>query len=182
MRVIAGKAKGKKLLAVPGTTTRPILDRVRTALFDCLRGQIENIRMLDLFAGTGSVGIEALSQGAEHCVFTDLSSEAVDTIKKNLENTQLANQAEVRNTDAFSYLKNTSKCFDIIYVAPPQYLGLWERALMMIAERPELVTQNGKVIVQIDPSEYAQIYCANFTEIAQKTYGKTMLIFFERNL
>jgi 16S rRNA (guanine(966)-N(2))-methyltransferase RsmD len=87
MRVIAGTAKGRKLLAVPGDGTRPILDRVKTPLFDILRPEIQGARVLDLFAGSGAVGIEALSQGAAHCTFLDLSRPAIDTIKANLETT-----------------------------------------------------------------------------------------------
>src|SRR4051812_41509260 len=109
MRVVAGSARGKKLIVVPGRGTRPILDRVKTALFDILRPQIPGMIMLDLFAGSGSVGIEALSQGAAHCTFLDLGREAVATIKRNLATTGFSGRAEVRQTDAFAYLRGTEK-------------------------------------------------------------------------
>lgn len=179
MRVIAGKAKGRKLQSVPGESTRPILDRVRTALFDMLRPRLEGIEMLDLFGGTGSVGIEALSQGAAHCVFTELHKTAYDILKQNLETTGLAAQADPRNTDAFLYLKNTQKTFDLIYVAPPQYLGLWEQALTMIAERPQLLRPGGLLITQIDPSEYEPLALNTFVETEHKSYGNTLLVFYE---
>ncbi len=98
MRVVGGTARGKSLLVVPGRGTRPILDRVKTALFDILRPRLAGMRLLDLFAGSGSVGIEALSQGAAHCTFIDLGRDAITTIKKNLDSTGFAPNAIVRQT------------------------------------------------------------------------------------
>src|SRR6059058_5044469 len=104
MRVVGGSARGKRLLVVPGRGTRPILDRVKTSLFDILRPRIAGMEMLDLFAGSGSVGIEALSQGAAFCTFLDLGRQAVATIERNLANTGFSDRAEVRRMDAFEYL------------------------------------------------------------------------------
>jgi len=178
MRVIGGKAKGHKLLAVPGDSTRPILDRVRTALFDVLRPDLEGQFWLDLFAGTGSVGIEALSQGAQHCTFIDLSKKAIDTLQQNIAKTGLKDQSEIRHADAFSFLRNTSRSFDLIYVAPPQYQDLWTQAVFHIAERPNLLKTGGSIIAQIDPKEYEALNLENFTEQKQKKYGNTLLVFF----
>jgi 16S rRNA (guanine(966)-N(2))-methyltransferase RsmD len=190
MRVIGGLAKGKKLLAVPGHGTRPIMDRVKTALFDTLRPRIAGADMLDLFAGSGSVGIEALSQGAASCTFIDMGRHAIDTIKKNLVHTGLSDRAEVRQMDAIAYLRGTTKDFDLIYIAPPQYKGLWEAAMRLLAERPELVrttsggsdddTGAGLAIVQIDPREYRSADLGEFRETKQKRYGNTLLVFYER--
>lgn len=178
MRVIAGTAKGRKLLAVPGDGTRPILDRVKTALFDILRPEIEGARVLDLFAGSGAVGIEALSQGAVHCTFLDLSRPAIETIKQNLETTGFGANAEVRHYDAFSFLRNSAKSFDLVYVAPPQYESLWVQALQTIAERPEIVTPHGLIVVQIDPREYEALELTAFRETDQRAYGNTLLVFY----
>lgn len=180
MRVVGGTARGTHLLSVPGDTTRPILDRVKTALFDILRPRIEGLRVLDAFAGSGSVGIEALSQGAAHCIFLDLARAAVETIRKNVASTHFEKQAEIRQTDAFSFIKNTSKSFDLIYIAPPQYKGIWEEFVRAIAERPDLVTDNGLVIVQIDPKEYTSLALETFAETRRAKYGSTVLIFFEK--
>ena len=182
MRVVSGSARGKPLKAVPGDGTRPILDRVKTALFDILRPEIEGISVLDLFGGAGSVGIEALSQGAAHCTFLDLGNAAVKTIRENLESTGLTAQAEVRHTDAFGYLRNTRKQFDLIYVAPPQYKTLWVQALQTIGERPEIVSENGQVIVQIDPSEYESVALSSFREEEQRKYGSTLLVFYRKQI
>jgi 16S rRNA (guanine(966)-N(2))-methyltransferase RsmD len=179
MRVIGGKAKGIKLQAVPGDTTRPILDRVRTSLFDILRPSITDINMLDMFAGTGSVGIEALSQGARSCTFLDMEKRAIDVVQKNLEATGLTHQATVKHMDAFRFLRTTKHSFDLIYVAPPQYESLWEQAMQTIAERPNLLNADGMIIVQIDPKEYEELQLSHFEEVRQKRYGNTLLVFFE---
>jgi 16S rRNA (guanine(966)-N(2))-methyltransferase RsmD len=174
------------LQLVPGTGTRPILDRVKTALFDILRPRLPGMVVLDLFAGSGSVGIEALSQGASHCTFLDAARKAVVTIQKNLAQTGLADNADVRHGDAFSYLAATDRTFDLIYIAPPQYKNLWVEALQRIAARPELLRAPGEeddppaglVIVQIDPKEYQPVESAPLRETRQKRYGNTLLVFF----
>ncbi len=178
MRVVSGSARGTKLLAVPGDSTRPILDRVKTALFDILRPRIEGISVLDMFAGSGSVGIEALSQGAAHCTFIDLNNNAFKTIQANLKTTRLAERASVLNTDAFSYLRRTKDRFDLIYIAPPQYEGIWIEAMHTLAERPELLKPNGLIIVQIDPSEYEPLSLKAFCEQNSRKYGNTLLVFY----
>jgi len=182
MRVISGLARGTKLVSVPGSTTRPILDRVKTALFDILRPEIQDFRVLDLFAGSGAVGIEALSQGAAHCTFLDLEPKAIATIKKNLTKTRLNTRATVKCSDAFAFLRTSKQVFDLIYVAPPQYHALWVQALYTIAERPHLVSLQGKIIVQIDPHEYEKLELKDFEETQQRKYGNTLLVFYERRL
>lgn len=178
MRVVGGKAKGTKLQAVPGDSTRPILDRVKTSLFDIIRTELPETNWLDLFAGTGGVGIEALSQGAASCVFLDLSKVAVQVIKDNVAKTHLEDQSEVRCIDAFRYLRNSSKQFDFIYVAPPQYKNLWMQAMQSIAERMNLLTDAGQVIVQIDVSEYEELQLVSLKEVETRRYGRTILVFY----
>ena len=143
MRVVGGTARGRQLLIVPGKGTRPILDRVKTALFDILRPRIEGMQLLDLFAGSGSVGIEALSQGASHCTFIDLGREAIATIKKNLDATGFADRATVVQTNGLEFLKTARGPYDLIYIAPPQYKNLWVDAVRLLAVRPELLRRTG---------------------------------------
>ncbi len=181
MRVIGGTARGRSLLAVPGDTTRPILDRVKKPLFDILRPQITEMVVLDLFAGSGSVGIEALSEGASFCTFVDLEPKAVSVIKKNIENTDFSKQSEVFNSDAFQFLRRAKKTYDLIYVAPPQYKGIWIEALRAISERSHLLSNTGLVIAQIDPKEYEKLNFSTFTEVSARKYGKTLLLFFQKN-
>ncbi len=180
MRVVGGSAKGRALSPVPGDTTRPILDRVKTALFDILRPRLADMRVLDLFAGSGGVGIEALSQGAAHCTFLDIEKKAIETIQKNISTCRLEERADVRLADAFAFIRKSRAQFDLIYIAPPQYKSLWVEALHAIAERPDLLAPEGVIIAQIDPKEYQQTHVQAFCESNQRKYGNTLLVFLER--
>ena len=180
MRVVGGSAKGRKLKAVPGDSTRPVMDRVKTALFDILRPELPGMRLLDLFAGSGSVGIEALSQGAASCAFIDLERRAVETILDNLKSCGLESQAVVKQLDAFRYLKNCREAFDLIYVAPPQYKNLWVDAMQAIAERPHILSEGGMVIAQIDPLETDNLNLQELQETDRRRYGNTLLIFYRK--
>jgi 16S rRNA (guanine(966)-N(2))-methyltransferase RsmD len=181
MRIISGTAKGRKLRSIPGKTTRPILQRVRTALFDTLRPELQDTKFLDLFAGTGSVGIEALSQGAKSCTCIELDAAAYKILQENIELVGFTNRCQAFRRDAFLFLKKSQDAFDIIYIAPPQYEALWVKALHMIAERPDLVVPGGLVIVQIDPREYEALPLTEFVEEEQRRYGNTLLVFYRRN-
>ncbi len=180
MRVIAGSAKGRKLLSVPGSGTRPITDRVKGALFDILGGDVRGSALLDLFAGTGAVGIEALSRDAERVVFVDRGSKAINTLRKNLEITGFVQRAEVIHADAFRYIKRVDHqmAFDYIYVAPPQYREFWAKALLLLNERP-LLAPDGVIIVQIHPKEFRELLTPNLRLTRQRRYGSTQLCFYE---
>jgi 16S rRNA (guanine966-N2)-methyltransferase len=179
-RIIAGIAKGLRLQSVPGDITRPITDMVKEALFNILGQDVVGSSWLDLFGGTGSVGIEALSRGATYVRFIDMARAAVDTIKKNLEYTRLAENAQVIQGDAFAFLKRTpDRTFDYIYIAPPQYKGLWTRALHDVDDHPTWINESSWVIVQIDPLEYQAQTLTHLQEIEQRKYGKTLLVFYE---
>ncbi len=180
MRVIAGTAKGLRLASVPGEGTRPIGDRPKEALFNILGRAIEDARMLDLFAGTGSVGIEALSRGAASVVFVDNNPRAVQIITANLEHTRLESGASVRRNDAFRYLAASSDApFDFVFLAPPQYQGLWKRALQKLDEDPRLLLPDAWIVVQIDPTEEEPFELRRLAEFDRRRYGKTLLVFYE---
>ena len=178
LRVIAGSAKGRRLKLVPGDSTRPIMDRVKEALFGIIGIDILDARFLDLFAGTGSVAIEALSRGAAHAVMLDLDRNAIVTIRDNLAITGLAERAEVRRTDAFAFLAGRVQPFEFIYVAPPQYKGLWQRALLAVDAQPGWLAPGGQLIVQIDPEEDAAVELQHFTRTDARKYGRTLLVFY----
>jgi 16S rRNA (guanine(966)-N(2))-methyltransferase RsmD len=181
MRVVGGRARGHKLKKVPGDTTRPITDRVKENLFNILGGWVDGTRWLDLFAGTGQVGIEALSRGASNAVFVDNARPATRTVKANLSHTKLGDYAEVRLHDAFDYLaRSDTGCFDVIYIAPPQYQALWIKALRRVDEASSiLLSEAGLAIVQIDPREFEEIRLSNLVLADQRKYGNTMLCFYE---
>lgn len=182
IRVISGLAKGRKLKPVPGDITRPISDRVKEALFNILRPDLPGSRFLDLFAGTGSVGIEALSRGAAYVRFNDLNRDAIRTVLENLQITGLGNSAEVKQGDAFILLaQKPEQPYDYIYVAPPQYKGLWQKTLLAIDANPGLLVHDGWVIAQIHPKEYLPLELISLSEFDQRKYGNTLLLFYERN-
>jgi len=177
--VIGGKARGVPLRAVPGDITRPITDRVKESLFNIISVDIQDATMLDVFAGTGAVGIEALSRGAKFVRFIDKHHHAVKTVKANLAKTKMSPNADVVHMDAFVSLDQTvDHSFDYIYIAPPQYKGLWLKALMQIDSRPEWLAEDAWVIVQIDPTEREDVDLINLSEFDQRKYGSTLLKFF----
>ena len=181
MRVISGSAKGRRLKRVPGDTTRPIMDRVKESLFNILGLDVLETRWLDLFAGTGQVGIEALSRGAAEVVFVDKVRPAILTIQENLRQTQLTTRAEVVQMDAFAYLNvPPSRPFDLIYIAPPQYKGLWLDVLHLVDVRPfTYLNPQGTAVVQIDPKEMQPVELLHLTLADDRRYGNTLLCFYE---
>jgi 16S rRNA (guanine966-N2)-methyltransferase len=164
---------------VPGDTTRPITDRVKEALFNILAGDVVTSSWWDLFAGTGAVGIEALSRGAALVLFSDLNRAPIETIKWNLEHCKFSDRAEIRRADALAMLAaRPNRQFEFIYIAPPQYKDLWSRALLALDENPTWLTETGWAIVQIDPTEYQELELENLEEVDQRKYGSTLLVFY----
>lgn len=182
MRVISGRAKGRRLKSVPGGGTRPITDRAKTSLFNILGHQVINSRFLDLFAGTGSVGIEALSRGAAKVVFVERSGLALRTIRENLTKTDLANGERIERADVFTFLERSPEPFDYVYIAPPQYKGLWVDTLQAIDQAPEWLYDDGWAIAQIDPREFEALSLQRLNLFDQRTYGSVMLCFYQKKL
>ena len=133
MRVITGSARGRRLRELEGMETSPTTDRVKEGLFSALQFEIEGRRVLDLFAGTGQLGIECLSRGAAEAVFVDRRAEAVRVIRENLRTTELADRAAVIAGDSLAYLERRQR-FDLIFLDPPYSTGLLEQALARITE------------------------------------------------
>ena len=181
MRVISGRAKGRKLKKVPGDTTRPIMDRVKENLFNILGHTVAGTHWLDLFAGTGQGGIEALSRGAAEVVFIDSARPAIRTIQENLRLTGLEKGAQVVPADAFIYLAQPPDApFDVIYVAPPQYREVWIEVMRVLDKQPaSYLTVGGIVVVQIDPKEYRDLALNNLALYDQRRYGNTQLCFYQ---
>jgi 16S rRNA (guanine966-N2)-methyltransferase len=181
LRVISGTAKGRKLRAVPGDTTRPVMDRVKESLFNILAGDVIDSNWWDLFAGTGAIGIEALSRGAASVKFTDLNRAPIETIKANVELCKFSEQSEIQRGDAFTMLAGTAhRQFEYIYIAPPQYKKMWLEALKLVDDNVEWLTEDGTVIVQIDPVEYEEVELRNLVKNEERKYGGTLLIFYDR--
>lgn len=179
-RVIAGTAKGTRLKMVPGSSTRPITDRAKEALFSILGSQVMDMRVLDLFAGTGAVGIEALSRGAESVTFLDRSWHAIQTVEANVEAARLTDGADIVQGDAFEYIEGDDiDPYTMVYIAPPQYQGLWKRALHALDAHPDVLEPDAIVIVQIDPKEQEALTLEHLRAYDERVYGSTLLWFFD---
>ena len=168
MRIISGKARGAKLSAPDGLDTRPTLDRVREAIFSMLFGAMERAYVLDLFAGTGAMGLEALSRGAEGADFVDNSRLACECVRANIEKTRLEG-ANVFNTDFKAFLQNCSRKYDIIFLDPPYEAGYYGVALDIIKERG-LLSSDGIIVAECDDPEGFD--ARGFEIDRQRKYGK----------
>jgi 16S rRNA (guanine(966)-N(2))-methyltransferase RsmD len=178
VRVIAGVAKGRRLRPPPTGGTRPITDRAKESLFNILAPRISGRRFLDLFAGTGSVGIEALSRGGAAATFVERSGRAAGNIRHNLAITGLADRAEVVTGDVFGYLREPPAPFDVIFVAPPQWRGLWPRAVTLLDRHPGWLAEGGVVVVQHDPEESAPVETDHLRQFDERTYARVRFTFF----
>ena len=145
MRVITGKAKGRKLKSLEGNDVRPTTDKVKEAIFSAIQFEIEGAKVLDLFAGSGQLGIEALSRGAGHVMFVDKAKASCDVVYENLKMTGMLKEANVATMDSIDFLKSTSKNFDIAFLDPPYRNGLLEKAMPLLAEK---INDSGKVICE----------------------------------
>jgi 16S rRNA (guanine(966)-N(2))-methyltransferase RsmD len=180
LRVISGTAKGRKLKSVPGDTTRPITDMVKEALFNIIGTDVVDSSWWDVFAGTGAVGIEAISRGASFVRFTDLNRAPIETIKFNLEHCRFTEQAEVRRADSLAMLAQPAdRKFQNVYIAPPQYKELWERAVLALDANPSWLTEDAWVMVQIAPREYKDLELKNLVKFDERKYSNTLLVFYE---
>ena len=147
MRVITGSARGRRLETLPGDATRPTGEKVKESLFSAIQFDIEGRRVLDLFAGSGQLGIEALSRGASGCVFVDKNTEAVQIIRRNLQHTGLAEKSQVLGTDALSYLNRPGDRFDLVFLDPPYASELLLPVLEKVAP---LVNDGGIILCETD--------------------------------
>ncbi len=145
MRVITGSARGMSLKTLEGDNVRPTTDKVKEAVFSIIQFEIEGRRILDLFAGSGQLGIEALSRGAESAVFVDADKNAVRIVKDNLAKTKLDYKATVAQTDSLAFLSMTDRIFDIAFLDPPFSTGLLEKALAKVEPH---IAEGGLVVCE----------------------------------
>lgn len=182
LSVIGGKAGGFNLKSVPGNITRPIMAKVKKAVFDIATPYVYDSTWLDLFAGTGSVGIEALSRGARFVRFVDIHRAAIKTIHENLDHTDLREGAEVWHGNAFQILEQSpDQQFDFIYIAPPQYERLWVKTLEVLDRNPGWMVYDTWVFVQVDPVEIEPFSLQNIKLFDRREYGNTALLMFVPN-
>ena len=129
MRVISGIARGRRLKELQGMDTRPTTDKVKESMFNIIQFDLEGRKILDLFAGTGQLGIEALSRGASHCTFVDTRRDAVALVRENLQSTGFSKQASVFQSDSLAFLSSCREKFDIIFLDPPYQTDFLERCM-----------------------------------------------------
>lgn len=182
MRVIAGKARRLPLKTVPGQETRPTTDRIKETLFNMLQDELYGIRFLDLFAGSGGIGIEALSRGAAYAVFVEQNKRAVRCIQENLAFTKLGQDAELMSMDVMSALRRLEgqEPFSIIFMDPPYGKGL-ERQVLEYLEHSALVTKHSLIIVEeaLDTS-FAYLENTSYTVVRRKEYKTNVHMFLQR--
>ena len=169
MRVITGTARGRVLKTLEGDDVRPTTDRVKEAIFSIIQFEIEGRRVLDLFAGSGQLGIEALSRGAAFATFTDMSAESVDTVKKNLISTKLDRQSEGIRTEAVAFLKSNIKKFDISFMDPPYSKGILQNTLPYAVQN---VNDGGVIICEHPYGEEMPQTVGHFSVYRDYKYGK----------
>lgn len=179
MRVITGTARGTKLKTLEGLATRPTSDRVKEAVFNIIQFEVEGRRVLDLFAGSGQLAIEALSRGAAYAVMVDQSAEAVKVIKDNLKKVRFDQQASVFQSDYLRYLSTTREKFDIIFLDPPYAEKFLENALRKISEI-DILSEGGIIVCErsrekVLPATVGDLICSK-----DYNYGKTAVNLYTR--
>lgn len=176
MRVIAGELKGRKLEAVPGTETRPTTDKIKEAVFQIMGPFFAGGTCLDLFAGSGSLGIEAISRGMERAVFVDRSPKAVHIIKNNLRNLNIAEQAEVYRTDAFRAIQAAAKRglqFDLVLLDPPYKKADYGKLIEQMF-KSSLIRKEAMIYCEHDPSDHMPDEMQGLEMIKRTDYSKTI--------
>ena len=176
MRVITGTARGRRLITREGEAVRPTTEKVKEAIFNIIQFRIEGRRALDLFAGSGQLGIEALSRGAREAVFVDSSSESIAVVKKNLEVTGLAPAAKVVKSDFSSFLMKSTEPFDLAFLDPPYRSGLLQQALPMTAR---LMNRGGTILCENPVGEDTPEQAGDFIRVRTNRYGKIALTLYQ---
>lgn len=179
MRVITGIARGMRLKELPGLETRPTTDKVKESIFNIIQFDIEGRRVLDLFGGTGQLGIEALSRGADHCTFVDLRKEATAVIRENLAHTRLEEHARVVQGDCMAFLTGAGERFDLIFLDPPYASDLLEKSLTLIA-KIDIVTENGIIVCESAAQAELPDLPAPYEKGREYRYGKIKLTLYRR--
>lgn len=177
MRVVSGTARGCRLQPVPGMNTRPTTDRVKENVFNLIQEHIRGARVLDLFAGTGQLGIEALSRGAQHCDFVEHNKAAYNIVYKNTQAARVADRAALHRTEAEGFVSHAAKqSYDLIFLDPPYGGAILENALLQI-ERFDILSANGIIICE---SAVGDRFAHGFETVRERRYGATMITVLRR--
>ena len=178
MRVISGSRRGAKLVSFEGNKIRPTTDRVKESIFNLIQMYIPNAKVLDLFAGSGALGIEALSRGASETVFVDLDKASVDVVLKNLSNLRINENVRVFNMSYSEFFELNSECFDVIFLDPPYNKGFIEPVLKDIVENGRL-SEDGIIMLESDDTDMHTEF-EGLTVLKQKKYGRSYITVYQR--
>lgn len=181
MRVITGTARGRKLRELPGLDVRPTAGKVKESMFNIVQFDIEGRKVLDLFAGTGQLGIEALSRGARECVFVDVSRESVRIVRENVRQTGFADVSQIRQGDAVSFLASCGEKFGVAFLDPPYASDLLEKALFKLAEI-DIMTENGIIVCESAADKLLPQLPAPYERGREYRYGKIKLTLYRRGI
>ena len=179
MRIIGGEYRSRILADIQGDNVRPTSDRAREALFNILGTRVQGARVLDLFAGSGALGLESLSRGAREATFNDLSKDSVAIVKKNIAALKAEEKASVYQTDFLTFLTASRAPFDLIFIDPPYRFDYGEKALKTIAEKG-LLKENGIAVYERDRPFVGEI--EGLCKYDERKYGKAYLTFFRRQI
>lgn len=179
MRIIAGRAGGLKLKSLKGRDVRPTLDRVKESMFNIIAFDLPEAEILDLFAGFGSLGIEALSRGAAAADFVEINKSHLKIISQNLKKAKLFDLAKLYNQDVYFYLKNCSQKYDIIFMDPPYQKDMSAEALKLIIEN-DLLKAKGLIICERSEAEAVEEY-EELNIIKNRKYGNSLITIYQLN-
>lgn len=172
LRVITGSARGRKLVTLDGDDVRPTTDKVKESLFNIIQFDVEGASFLDLFAGSGQIGIEALSRGARQVVFVDKSKKSIEVVRANLKATGFEKSAVVINADSLAFISRRAERYDIAFLDPPYKTGLLQKALELV---PGVMSENGIIICESPADETLPEDLGDFRLLKRYTYGKMAL-------
>lgn len=178
MRVIAGRARGTKLYALEGLATRPTLDRIKEVMFSTIQYELRDGLVLDAFAGSGALGIEALSRGAKYCDFCEKDEKAFEVLKKNVIKTHFMEQAGLHRKDIFTFLEGLSKPYDVVLLDPPYERGFVSKVLCSLSEKG-LLKQGALVVVESERSLEVKDLPEGFKLRKRKDYSSSSLSFYD---
>ena len=178
MRIISGIARGTKLYTLDGNNTRPTLDRIKEPLFSIIQNNIKDAIVLDLFSGSGALGLEALSRGAKKAILCDKSYEAMDVIKRNIDKTHFEEKTEVFYGDYKKCLDKLNEKIDLIFIDPPYKLNIAVKAVDIILKK-DLLAKDVIIVLETDDEqrEIGQLESLNINIKDIRTYGRVKLIF-----
>lgn len=178
MRVISGSRRGAKLTSFEGEIIRPTTDRVKESIFNLIQFYIPGSKVLDLFAGSGALGIEALSRGADEAVFVDVDKASVDVVLKNLANLKFTEDVKVYNMPYSDFFKRSNDCFDVIFLDPPYNKGFIEPVLADIVKNKRL-SDEGIIMLESDDTDMHTEF-EGLKVIKQKKYGRSYITVYQR--